>query len=107
LACLMLGPTERRQQPSTEGDPVRLNQEELDYTVFPNPADEQLFVKSNQLIGGAKVELLDLSGRLLKSLNWSDRGDVLTIELNELKPGSYFVRVKSDYAAQTLRFVKL
>jgi len=107
LECSLLGPVERRQQPAMTGDAIPSNQEGLSYTLFPNPAMNIVYLRSNELIGKAKVEIMDLTGRILMELNWPDRGDVLELNLVHVKSGSYIARIIAETSVQSVRFVKL
>ncbi|MEZ4938885.1 MAG: M43 family zinc metalloprotease [Crocinitomicaceae bacterium] len=81
---------------------------ENDFSIFPNPAGEELNIKSNlNSPEVVNVELLDLSGRKVRSMleNKKMSPGVLTqISLAELDSGVYLIRimVKGQYIVRKL-----
>jgi hypothetical protein len=72
--------------------------------LYPNPATD--FVRLDlPSTGTTRVELLDAEGRLILSRAMSESR--CTIELGDLARGFYLVRVTSQQAVSTARFVKL
>ena len=65
-------------------------------TVFPNPATENLTVNFGTARGAATVELMDVTGRVAKSVSATQQSPVLTVGVNDLSPGEYVVRVKQN-----------
>ncbi len=59
-------------------------------SIFPNPAKDMVSLSSELAI--RKVELIDLNGRLLKSIQFSSAEAVLNLSTDNLSPGLYFVR---------------
>ncbi|WP_415325355.1 T9SS type A sorting domain-containing protein [Chryseobacterium sp. MMS23-Vi53] len=69
--------------------------------VFPNPASDYLYLKSNQKI--TEMKIFDVSGKTLLSLSQSDQ----KIDISELIKGTYFLTVKnSDGSSSTQKFIK-
>ncbi len=72
---------------------------ELSAKIYPNPANDQLFVRINNLesFGEIELSLMDLSGKqvLVKSLNTSiDKPELL--DVSSLKRGLYLLTIKTD-----------
>ncbi|HEY0978055.1 MAG TPA: T9SS type A sorting domain-containing protein, partial [Flavobacteriales bacterium] len=64
-------------------------------TVFPNPAQGSTTVRfGNAFKGRVQVDLLDATGRLIRTVN--RRSDTVTITGNDLPSGLYFLRAVSD-----------
>ena len=57
--------------------------------IYPNPAKNKLTVRSNELIG--QIEIYNLVGQ--KIMSKKGMLNELNIELNNIKSGSYFIRV--------------
>ena len=57
--------------------------------IYPNPAKNKLTVRSNELIG--QIEIYNLVGQ--KIMSKKGMLNELSIELNNIKSGSYFIRV--------------
>lgn len=106
MECLLLGPQERRMQPASEGDPVRTTTNQANYSLFPNPANNTLFVRSDKMIGSASIRIVDMTGRVVSTAQWSDRGDLLEMDVAALKSGIYSVILTSDSQMDVLRFTK-
>ena len=66
---------------------IRSNKLQLNASVYPNPAVSNLTVKMNNL---SKVEILDLTGKLIYSANAN--GQELNVDISALKAGVYFVK---------------
>jgi endoglucanase len=76
------------------------------WNVFPNPAEDVVYV--SQTAGNqnkAEVSLLDVIGSVLYSENFSN-GDVLTIHLDELPSGIYFLCLKNGDERLMRKLVK-
>ena len=71
-------------------------------TLIPNPASDQVTVKSGQHI--TSIDLLDIHGKIVR--NEHVMSSKATLQLGDIKPGMYWVRVWSDDAFVYLRLVK-
>jgi len=88
------------------GDLVSVKNGGVEYNLFPNPVTSTVFLISNKLIGTAKIEILDLTGRKIQEISWPDRGDVIEIDLKTIKSGIYIARINSDNSSESVRFAK-
>jgi hypothetical protein len=68
----------------------------LNFSVFPNPAREQLTVQlsGNTLV--KQIKLIDMLGRTIKTENYASANAMETLNLKDVATGSYFVEVTSD-----------
>jgi hypothetical protein len=64
------------------------------FTIYPNPARERITIKftGDECEESKRVELTDFYGKLIRSFNIKDNGD-LTIYRNNLLPGTYYIRL--------------
>jgi len=64
--------------------------------VFPVPADTYLFVSGINVVGVSDVEVVDMSGRTIKTpYSETDNGS-LRIDVSSLKSGIYFLKIRMD-----------
>ena len=65
-------------------------------SVYPNPATDRLYVNAENL---KSVEIFDMTGRSVLTTTFAD------IDLNGIAAGIYFVTIKSENAAKTVKLV--
>jgi hypothetical protein len=76
----------------------------LPLRAWPNPAREALEVELAPALGSrARVELLDLSGRRVRSLEVHGSHVARLANLRDLAPGVYLLRVRQGNAIRTTR----
>lgn len=61
-------------------------------SVYPNPATSSLFVETT--IGNAQVDIIDITGRCLKSIETTD--NVSTINIQDIDEGIYFIVIQNE-----------
>lgn len=74
-------------------------------TIFPNPANQQFWIKGIENMEKGNVEIYDLSGKLVKTEPVNARS-LQAISVSDLPEGVYMVRVKSTDQVVTGKFVK-
>ena len=82
----------------TETKSVKGSGANFDFAIFPNPAIGNTNVTINGLNEQTEVQLLDVSGRLVKSVTLNNAN---TTQLNNLEKGSYFVRITGKVTGKT------
>ena len=80
------------------------NHTKSDFKVFPNPALEQIHLKF-EITSGGIAEIRSLHGNLILSMNFY--GDKLSLDLNDILPGSYILTVKAEGKSISKKFIKL
>ena len=75
-------------------------------TIYPNPSYDGMI----KIIGIAKYDIFQLqvvstNGKILKSLNSQDLMKSIGVDLSELNPGVYFIRIKSRNGVNVFRVV--
>jgi hypothetical protein len=89
---------------SVEGGPVAaLNAADMNFSIYPNPANDQLFIESFES-GDYMITVSDLSGRIVLQ-DWSVGTSQL--DVSELKQGTYFITLSIEGRSSTQRFMKL
>ena len=70
--------------------------------IYPNPVQNELFIElENETIN--QVEIIDFSGRIVKSVS---NNNVSSINVSELNKGMYILKIETDNGPSATRFVK-
>jgi hypothetical protein len=80
------------------------------FKIFPNPFHSQLQLSlNNSYKGNVTVQIFDLSGKLLKQLNFTKPGEyfIKNLSLQDLQEGSYILKVQEDKNVYHSKFIKL
>lgn len=81
---------------------LSINDINVELTIYPNPADQFISVKSSEVLSGIRV--IDMTGKevIRKSIQSSD----YSLDLGNLNTGIYFLEATSNGASKTMRFIK-
>ena len=71
--------------------------------VYPNPVKDILNIRPGSMTGASKIKIFDLDGALVKESNSPGK----SIEVNELKPGLYFIHIDTESESTIESFIKL
>ena len=82
-----------------------LDETTLSYHVYPNPAIDELNMKST--ISFSQYEVVDITGKVIVSEKFSIPVIEFKIPLQQLLPGLYFIRMGSSDLRATVKFVKI
>jgi hypothetical protein len=63
--------------------------------IFPNYAENEVFIRNNELLSLNEVKFMDVSGRMVKKVELKNKS-LHRININELSTGLYFVQVKTE-----------
>ena len=74
--------------------------EAYNISIYPNPAHNQLTISSEN-IAINKLEIFDITGKLVKQLTMSN--EQLAIDISDLQKGVYFIKINDT---ETLKFIK-
>ncbi len=69
--------------------------------IYPNPASDNITVEVNQK---ALIEILNLQGQLIKSLESEETQT--TINISDIEKGMYFIKIQTNNAFTVKKFVK-
>ena len=78
------------------------NEKEISFSISPNPSADFISVKSESMID--KIEIVDLQGRKVLSTDYHSFNP--TVNVVDLKEGSYFIKVVSGNNVEFQQFVK-
>ena len=83
---------------------AKIEAEEPDLiSLFPNPAFDKLFIQTNG-ISISKIEIVDLSGKLVFSQSQINQNE--SLEISELANGIYFVKAYTANKLLTIKLIK-
>ncbi len=74
-------------------------------SVYPNPASDHLTIDFGTVRGNATVDLLDVTGRVVKRVTNAQQASMLQIGISDLAGGKYIVRVNHDGGSSMHRVV--
>lgn len=75
-------------------------------TLYPNPAKNTLTISDASNSANASIEITDISGRIVKSLN-AGFSNELVINVSELTAGNYILKLKSENGTAVKKFIKM
>ncbi len=73
---------------------------------FPNPVGQVLKLEFGKVMWELEVEIVDLQGRVLQTSQWKGQR-YLQLDMGDLAPGVYSVRVRGEDGSAVLKIVKL
>lgn len=76
---------------------VEAAREGMDITVYPNPANDRIFLGSGSQQGGIAYSLHSLTGQLLKHGMLDQGSNSHAIDISDLVPGAYLLRVNGVF----------
>ncbi len=78
------------------------------FSIFPNPAGNVIYLATDKtLYGQLHIQLYDAAGILKKSVSFQKNDDQpIAISTVNLASGIYFVKIESNEATETKRFIK-
>ena len=80
-------------------------EEELEYEINPNPADDKLAFSSNKSpLDGFQIMIFDVTGKLVKTAEILNNSYISIAELNY---GYYFISVIYEGQHKTKKFIKI
>ena len=75
-------------------------------TLFPNPTNEIIMVDFGHYFVNPKVEIYNLEGRLIKSIDNKTNINKLMVDVSSLSNGVYLLRLEDKEKAITKKFIK-
>ena len=81
---------------------IKGNSKSESFTIYPNPAKDQLFITSSSAI--TKIELLNVQGLVVYSNSRVNLADA--VPLNTLPRGTYIIKAYTNAGVSSKKFVK-
>lgn len=76
-----------------------------DYIIYPNPANDKLFIKTNKSFGNVTMTLTDINGRQVYSKQVDLFGEI-TIDVSKLQSGMYILNIKGQFIDTNDKIIK-
>ncbi|MBL0682138.1 cellulase family glycosylhydrolase [Aquimarina mytili] len=93
--------------PTCEGLPQgQLSSTGLSIKTFPNPVQDKLVISGKDLLNGARINLVDITGRVLRTVNVQSKVKQIELNTTDLISGLYFVKVYHDKETKTKQIIK-
>jgi len=89
--------------PSTS---VTDNTIEKRFSIYPNPAKDNIRLVFYEYINGFKITIIDLTGRTIFIKNYLTDRDDFTINITDLLDGVYFITFSNEDYTTTKKFIK-
>jgi hypothetical protein len=82
------------------------NNTSTEILVFPNPTTDVLQLQLNKVYDKMNVQVVNAAGQIVKQFIAPASNQVITIPVNNLPAGQYWLRLQSGDEKQVLQFVK-
>jgi len=79
--------------------------EDISFQVYPNPTENQIFLKGNYDFSDFKIQIVNINGQVVQSAINVDESQ--NIDVSNLHSGVYFIQLFSDSKRGISKFVKL
>jgi hypothetical protein len=75
-------------------------------TIFPNPAEDYVYFRGSLDTPGASAEIISLGGQTMIIHEFPAVSAQYSVNVHDLSPGMYFIKLKSGNEIRTGKFVK-
>ncbi len=77
---------------------------EMGLNLFPNPAGNKLTIQHDSR-SQASLKVYNLSGKLIRSMDHVQQTE--TLDISDIKPGFYIIKVEAGGSGKSIKFIKL
>jgi hypothetical protein len=92
---------------SLNGLGIKQNEvQQLDLKLYPNPANDNVYIEFAALQKNITIEVIDLLGKVVYGLQYNDESKYATIPVANLQNGVYLVKIKSNTGYSVKKFIK-
>ncbi len=77
--------------------------EDVEWTVYPNPSDGEIFVQQGDFNGDAILKIYDMNGKLLKSTLL--RESLSRVDLSDISQGAYIISLEKKDQIKTKKLI--
>ncbi|MEW7290073.1 cellulase family glycosylhydrolase [Aquimarina sp. 2304DJ70-9] len=78
----------------------------LSVKTFPNPVQDKLVISGKNLLNGARINLVDITGRVLRTVNVQSKVKQIELNTSDLISGLYFVKLYQNKKTETKQIIK-
>jgi len=76
---------------------------ELESKVYPNPAEDILNIELAEQADLLAIDILDISGRLINTIEFKNVNNRISLDVNDLISGLYLISLKSNKATRSFK----
>jgi|GEM_PF-3405641 len=87
-------------------EPNSIKEYENDFSMFPNPVDDNLNIELNKNYKILEYKIYSSNGKIIKSENLDILDNKININTNHLKTGVYFIEIKTNSQIINNSFIK-
>jgi len=88
-------------------NPLSVNDMEFaDLTLYPNPTSNYISIVSSSDLSKASVSIIDLRGRIIKRNAGIFSSNKVTVNMQSLASGTYFMKIESDSNSSVKQIIK-
>lgn len=74
--------------------------------LYPNPTSNQLMINNSQNLELVSLDIYDISGRLIKTVNLEDMGTEKAVDVSQLASGPYMLIIQGENGLLTKQIIK-
>lgn len=90
----------------SSGDSLPILQEEINATIFPNPATTFTTIRLHDVNKNHTLTMYDANGKMIRWKKFAMAASKLELNVKDLSKGIYFIHIRTDSAMQTLKLIK-
>lgn len=79
----------------------------MSFDVYPNPAKDLITVSGKELHKVKSMEITDLTGRIIKTINMVNKENTVQIDIRSLAEGMYFLKIYGNKGSGSRPFIKM
>jgi len=83
-----------------------VNNKTFEFTIYPNPAKNRLNIENQSGIALQKLDIFDVLGQLVKTVDLRNTSTHTTIDISNLKTAAYFVKITSNQGSYVKKLIK-
>jgi agmatine/peptidylarginine deiminase len=88
------------------GNPASIDEMLLNgFELYPNPADDMIYIRFDELNLNAQLEIFDIVGNKLNSMNVNTSDGIATLDVTNYNPGMYMLKITSGSKVRIMKFV--
>jgi hypothetical protein len=89
-----------------KGDNVSVEETELNkLSVFPNPAQDEVFVDAGELEGKYSIKIYNAIGEVMQEVTGTASAQLIKLDVSKLASGTYNLQLVSDKATNTTKLI--
>ncbi|WP_298313480.1 cellulase family glycosylhydrolase [uncultured Aquimarina sp.] len=83
-----------------------IEKDELEVKAYPNPVSDKLTIRHAEVLKNARLDILDVSGKVIKRVSSITETNMVELNVSELEPGVYFIKIFNQKETITKQIIK-